>query len=113
MNKLLVFLIASTIGISTVSGLLFNKLILVQNENSELRVEIFDVNSQIEQQRAASSQIESQITEFEEQLRNNTNKVKITEFRFEGFAFPPVTPMTYCSDYIVSVENFEAMMLKT
>jgi hypothetical protein len=60
----------------------------------------------LEEEQTVGVQLESQLTELENQLSNVTNLVRITDFRFEGFAFPPVTATTYCSDYIVTVENF-------
>ena len=106
MKKIIPLLIVPIVVLSIVSGLLFNQLLVVQTENSELRTEVSDVNARLEGKQTVGLQLESQLNELENQLRNVTNLVRITDFRFEGFAFPPVTATTYCSDYIVTVENF-------
>jgi hypothetical protein len=98
---------------SGVSGLLFYQLNVIEKENRKLKDELFVVNAQLpeisaqlEEQQTHGLQLESQIIDLEEQLRNATNKVKITVFTSNMTDFPPKAGCFWYSDYVVTVLNF-------
>lgn len=65
------FLIIATVGMSSVSGLLFYQLNVVQSENDELKI--------------TNDNLENENTELEDLVENFTNKIKITKFSISGF----------------------------
>lgn len=67
MKKIVGLLIISIIVVSVVSGLLFYQLNAVQDENSNLRSQLFEVNTQLDEEQNYTLQLESQVTELENQ----------------------------------------------
>ena len=106
MNKLILLLITPIVVLSIVSGLLLNQLIIVQNENSELRTEIFGVTSQLEEEQTVSLQLECRLSELGNRLAVIINKVKIIDFRTNGTIFPAIGGIGQYSDLVVTVANF-------
>lgn len=111
---------------SGVSGLLFHQLNEIQTENSELKNELVEVNTLLEEEQNTSLNLETQITqlqnhleqleqslvevetqrnELEDQLSNATDRVKITDFTMNGTTFP-VVGVGWDSDFFITVENF-------
>lgn len=79
MKKTISLLIVPIVILSIVSGLLFNQLVAVQNENSEMKNDLFEANTQLEEERNASFQLESQIQLLEEEIRQIENELELVK----------------------------------
>ena len=125
MNKFAVLLIIVIITLSSVSGVLFYQLNVVENEKNELKNEIWEVNSQLEAKQNTTIQLESQVIELQnniEQLEQSlielenqkneleetkskaTNLVKITEFKVTDYQ--PLGGFIIYSFFNLTIENF-------
>ena len=70
LKKFVVLLIITIIATSGLSGLLFYQLNVVQGENSELKI--------------AEDNLQDEILELEDLVRNHTDKISITHFSTSG-----------------------------
>lgn len=67
MKKLVVLLGISILVMAFISGLFFNQLNTVQDENNNLRTELFDVSDLLEKEQNQSIQLEAQVGQLQNQ----------------------------------------------
>ena len=88
MKKLVVLLAISIVIMTVVSGVFFYQLNTVQDENSNLKSEIFEVSNRLKVEQNHSSQLERQVNQLKNQKEQLEEEIVGLENRIHEFENP-------------------------